>query len=835
MKRSFLVLVLALCTILSLVVACGTRANNGTSENGRTQRYVPKVMPKVHPEALLANNKIDSIFLRRSPLDPNMDISKYNLYELLAIKHSIKARYGQWFQEQTFLAPLRATDWYENLVLDKVYKLYEADPLSEDVHDIVLAEAKLSLADQTFIQRIEKRISELRLQNYQSVKDYRVNIKNVINPFLLEDFSTDLQHLLSANGFAIVPSQYDQLFEVYESNQYMTMPHFITTDLYLQLFHMYFDCMLRELEKDKLIPMLTKFSKDMHQKMQQKRAHVKANNMKEAIDYDLAFWAIGHKLLTEEKWLEVPNKYKNITQEEVRNVLDARPKPSRFLPNGDYYFMYDLYTPRGHYTRNAQFKRYFRGMMWFQNAPSCLEDLSCLRQAIVPAVILNESPGLRKQYEAITSPIHFIVGEPDNLSTLQLADMIKQKGYTFDQLMTDDQVLRSLQTEMKKLADAQNKISPIGDNAKTCREKINIMPQRYLPDNEVLLHMVDYDSQKSLRPYPSGLDVLASFGWKQAEDLLMGELGEENLVWQDFGNKLNAQKLKMSQVNWEVSMYNKWIKSLLELQKKEKNAPYFMVTPEWGKKDLNAALASWSELKHDVILYAEQPIGAECGAGSELPEPYFRSYVEPNVAYWQEAIALIDLTTSLLKKHNLLTKRMGSISTSVREIAELFLNVSQKELNNEPIPIELYSNLESIGGSIEYLTLDLISTGTDDSPTGWGFVSGTDKSVAVVADVYTANASNNRDKKGILYEATGDVDEIYVIVEMDGFLYLTRGAVLSYREFKEPIDNPRHTDESWQQLLKMQPNHGIPSWMREIILNGKIVVPDETIFYSSGC
>ena len=41
------------------------------------------------------------------------------------------------------------------------------------------------------------------------------------------------------------------------------------------------------------------------------------------------------------------------------------------------------------------------------------------------------------------------------------------------------------------------------------------------------------------------------------------------------------------------------------------NAPYFMLTPQWEKKNLNAALASWAELKHDAILYAKQPMGAE--------------------------------------------------------------------------------------------------------------------------------------------------------------------------------------------------------------------------------
>lgn len=43
-----------------------------------------------------------------------------------------------------------------------------------------------------------------------------------------------------------------------------------------------------------------------------------------------------------------------------------------------------------------------------------------------------------------------------------------------------------------------------------------------------------------------------------------------------------------------------------------------MQTPEWGYKNLNTALASWAELKHDAILYGEQPMAAECGGATLL-------------------------------------------------------------------------------------------------------------------------------------------------------------------------------------------------------------------------
>ena len=99
------------------------------------------------------------------------------------------------------------------------------------------------------------------------------------------------------------------------------------------------------------------------------------------------------------------------------------------------------------------------------------------------------------------------------------------------------------------------------------------------------------------------------------------ELGVQN-QWSKFGNFLSAMSTRMSEINWEQTIYNRWEAALRELcVAKDARQPYFMKTSQWDKKNLNAALASWAELKHDAILYAKQPFGAECGGGDDLPSP----------------------------------------------------------------------------------------------------------------------------------------------------------------------------------------------------------------------
>ena len=118
---------------------------------------------------------------------------------------------------------------------------------------------------------------------------------------------------------------------------------------------------------------------------------------------------------------------------------------------------------------------------------------------------------------------------------------------------------------------------------------------------------------------------------------------------------------------------------------------------------------------------------------------------------------------------------------------------------------------------------------------GWSDVQGADKKVALVADVYTANADNNPNKS-ILFEAVGDADEIYVVVEIGGYLVLTRGAVFSYREFIQSIDEQRLTDEEWQEQLKKNARKGVPEWMNPLFVPLKqLPEANEEFFYSTGC
>ncbi len=747
----------------------------------------------------------------------NMDISNLSISDLRVLRNAFAARQGYCMMSYDLRAIFNMTSWYDSIANVR-YNSEHPKPI------------KYTVAESSFIQKLKAREMELCKQNFTVANGGLVNTGNIINRFQLEEISQPLYRRLSQDGFAIVPRQGIQLFHVYENNDYHDFPSFVTTDIYLQLFHMYFEYLFKNVEQNKLIPLLTSLNKGMYQRMDSISRITKDKAIKSTAEYEMACYAIGYRLLTNDSTIAVPVAYERDVNNEIAKVNRAKDDFSSFLGFNDVEYMYSLFRPRGHYTRTEPLKRYFKAMMWLQYTPCCLDDEVQLRRAILQASVLNDSPALHEMYEKISVPITFFIGQPDNVSVMQLAGLMLQNHYQMIKLMKSNSLLKEFQTNVQTMFNNQTRIIP--QEQLSCKFKINMLPQRYLFDSEVLQKVVDTKTQPvSQRAFPMGMDVLAAYGCPGAENILIQELNEDK-KWPGYKLALDSLKQEKSVLTTDSTVYNLWMDALAAMQKRDNRYPYFMQTAKWDKKNLNTALASWAELKHDAILYAKQPMGAECG-GAGLPDPIVVGYVEPNIAYWQKALDLVNFTASMMKRYGLMTEHSQSVTTSMIENVEFLLNVSKKELSDIPLTEQEFKNIEIIGSSYEWLTLGLIKNSDDEHYDTWEDVQGTDKKLSVISDVYTANASNNPDK-GILHEGTGTVDDMYVVVEINGYLYLTRGAVFSYREFKLPLGN-RLTDEEWQQMLEKAPRYGVPDWMKEIIYLDKVPQDNELYFYSSGC
>ena len=770
-------------------------------------------------------------------IDYDMNVSALSLADVRVLRNAPAALKGYPFKDAYLRGVYQGTTWYDSLT----YKFDDAVSYEGDGDENLswrdqyyrAAEKggllKYTPEEQDFMKRLKEREDELLKHNFDVEEPLMVNIQNLTNPTQLKEFDSLLCQRLAHKGFAIVPADHEQLFHVYEQNDYNCFPSFVTTDLFLQLYHLYFDCMLRELEEQHLLTLMTDFSYDMLQRMREVYAGTPDDSEFSRAAYrNVQFYNIAWHLFTG-KPIE-KGMGQDLEKREIERVMEAVNGPSELLMDymGEISYAYSLYRPRGHYSRSEALKRYFRGMMWLQSAPMGMNHADEVNQAVIMAYVLNHDKALQAKYDKMNNLITFLMGQPDDLSMLHVKAEVAKTGIEdLGELLGNDKAMGKIVSTLKEIGDKQTRIRPKFE--KTSHNKICVMPQRYQPDAEVLQEMVDYESQPTKRAVPTGLDIFAAMGVSAAEQLLL----EEEQAWKDFKLALGKMKKRMGEIDWKETISNQWMRTLKTVSEKTDKQPYFMLTPDWDCKNLNAMLASWAELKHDAILYAKQPMGAECGGGG-LPEPVVKGYVEPNVGFWKKAIELLDNTAKLLKEQKMLTEKISEATTRIREEAEFLLRVSEKELEGKMPTDEEFDQLKCMGATFENISLSLIRQ-PDQYLMGWSDVEGADKKVALVADVYTANADNNPNKS-ILFEAVGAADEIYVVVEIGGYLYLTRGAVLSYREFQQPTDQPRLTDEEWQQLLEKNPRKGVPEWMNRIIVPLKEApTPNEEIFYSSGC
>ena len=751
-------------------------------------------------------------------INTKMDISNLSVCELRVLRNAFAARQGYLFNSSELRLLFNTTSWYDSLAWKRADYPDQVGPV------------KYTKAEEAFMKKLQDREKELLRLNFKPQKGI-VNLDNLINGFQLDVFPDALKEHLANHGFGIVEADNEQIFQVYEHNDYTMFPNFVTTDLYLQLFHLYFDTTLRKVEESTLSKVMTDFSKRMYDAMASRAKTEKNAKVKASAEWLQTYFAIAYTLISGAVLPPVPEAYKQMAKDELERCGSCTNSFSEFLEYEKVYFAYSLFRPRGHYTRSEQCQRYFRAMMWLQTVPFGTDiDHQMLRAALLAETIASDPQNV-KAYNSVADPVTYLMGAPDNVTILQVADVMKQQGVDVVRLAKNQKAMDAFCKRVDEIAEQQTRIRPKFEY--TSRNKVNLMPQRYQPDAEVLLEMCDYKNTRTKRDVPSGLDLMAAMGSTAAERILIGELKEDKR-WEGFTPTLGQMKTLMGKTDWNASVATKWMAALNVLNKfDDSRRPYFMKTPQWDKKNLNATLASWAELKHDAILYAKQPFAAECGDGS-LPAPTIVGYVEPNIAFWEKAVKLLDETNGVLKRYGLLTEEVEQMGNDMKDEAQFFLDISRKELSGQKITNEEYDHIRYIGATFENLSLEMLRE-PHQSLLGWYDVQGADKSIAVVADVYTANGDNNPEKS-ILYEAVGPAHEIYVVVEVDGYLRLMRGGVFSYREFKRPVNEPRLTDEEWQEKLKQYPDTGKPSWMEEIIVPvDKKPADNETVFYGSGC
>lgn len=655
-----------------------------------------------------------------------------------------------------------------------------------------------------------------------AVKPYKVEpgLGNITNREMFS-FSPEAERLLVENGFVVVPSQhFREYFWLYEINRYQPVPSLITTDSMLHNYHLFFSHLLRVTEKEKLAPELKELTAAMLSESERQYTALKGSSWENAAQRNLGFFAVAGRLLDPK--IPVPKPVQKVVAEELK-LIESRAaiQDSPLMNMGQDLKSpealqedYTQYIPRGHYDQDELLQAYFKAMMWYGHMTFRLKSEDETKSAVLMTLALAEGENGRR-WDKIYQPTCFFVGRSDDLSSLQyreLLDKIYGAELGLTEVTSGGEKWEAFREAAAKLEPpAINSVPIFEEEIQPDREReikgLRFMGQRFTLDASIFQRLVyrevKENSRDERRMLPKALDIPAALGSEEAYALLAAKGETDYAGYAENMSKLREFVAGLEQKTWVQNLYWGWLYTLDSLLgEKREGFPSFMRNQAWVRKDLNTFLASWTELKHDTILYAKQ-VYAEMGGGGEEVDD--RGYVEPNPYFYARLAALVKMTREGLASRDLLSDKDGESLARLEQLALSLKTISEKELSNIPLSEDEYDLIRSYGGQLEHLWLEALRDTGVDHPSAT-----IENPAALVADVAT-------DPNGqVLEEATGHIFEIYAVVPVDGSLRIARGGVYSHYEFPWPLED-RLTDKKWHGMLDSGQAPPLARWTETFI------------------
>lgn len=618
--------------------------------------------------------------------------------------------------------------------------------------------------------------------------------------------NSDVQRLLIENGFVVIPAENLHFWHVYEAAGYESAPVFVTTDVAYHSWHLVFDKILRESEQQVFIPILEDMLTELVARGHQQAAEFKGTALEDAASraaqfYETAATVLGLDVdpigpLAEEE-VALVNEASQYTASPITSFGPCETESSPANCND-----YSLYKPRGHYTRNPDLERYFRAMSVLGNSAFFL-DADSLRIGLMATRVLLSDPSLVEQWRSIYEPTAFLVGAADDYTPFEAATAaadVTPDGLTAPLDFGEDAVVGEVAQSLLRARQIQ-----INPNAPSLR----IMGVRFVLDSYIYDQLVEPNVPGRLTASP--MDMASAFGsaWAEAEQ------SDETLEYPGYGDQmamLTDLVASRTDEDWGRTVYDAWLYSLIPLLQTgtdtaRSNAyPEFMGNQAWTAKSHQTAFGSYTELKHDTILYAKQAIAE--GGGEEKN---FRSWVEPEpVAFARLAAAATLLRDGLVVRglfpegtDVLTSQTYEALLTDLIDWLGHLARVAESELAGEPITEDDNYFLEGTGGFLENIWIRTSDWEYSDDD-------GPDEMAALVADIM-------RNPSGLLELGTGWVDYLFVLVPDDsGNFQLATGAVYSYYEFWQE-EGDRLTDEQWRDMLKSGSVPERPVWEKAFL------------------
>lgn len=704
---------------------------------------------------------------------------------------------------------------------------------------------------QQFLEQNRNMVTSELLQMYPTgdfKEDVNIPWESVLHSDLIEAKYTLTDHeklLLRRHGFVVTErlrkdSFIDQLQEIWRQD----LPLFISTDAILHAFHVYYDRILVQVELSILANHLTVLLSELHGKLPDLAAKYSSETAMDQMLRDVDVYLTVPRILLGQN---VSPYYEDNTAE-INRILD--------LIDAGQYTVYPFFSesckeidfsqfiPRGHYTKHVELEKYFRAIMWLGRIeiyllPPQTFPVECpvqtpadiQRQTIDAVLILElmDLAGANSLYDEMESILSFLVGEQDNVTPPNLKSVVESISLQDASQLLNAAMLQNFQDTLQTRAFAFQRIlsqilrhDPYRPDDVQPASVFVLFGQRFVIDSyitgNVVYDKIIHDNDFVCRLFPSTLDILFALGNDAAAQLLIPQLDEYH-----YSTNLAALRYLIDSHDaafWDSSTYNIWLDSIRALNPpiETETLPQFMQTQAWWHQKMNTQLASWTELRHDNVLYAKQSYTAG-GPVCSYPDVY----VEPIPALYQRLSELAAIAHSKFADVSFPDdgQRINILDylDMLENITDTLARIARKELALEPLSADeidfmhrIYFEGEWGFGCVVtppdldgwYLQL-LYGPSYIPAPLDGPF------SDYLVVDYHTTPTDCWGNIVGwISHAGTGPIDLAAVTALLpDGNTVAFVGPVMSYHEYTT-TGFQRLTDEEWENTFLSQATR--PAW-----------------------
>ncbi len=698
--------------------------------------------------------------------------------------------------------------------------------------------------------------------------------------------------IFMTNGFVVSerlgsPTFGDAYYRIFNAD----LPVFITADSVLHAWHRSYQSMLSEVEELALATLLEQVLTNMSAQLPATWQQYGSGPLRESI-LDADFFLTVARSLWAGK--QAPNALN--VEGEPQRVADTLAAISSLavtdLPLFGTMRTVDCsqFKIRGHYDASPRLGRYFQTMMWCGRIdlrlatfePNKEDDIRQLGAAVVMQYLLAQS-GQFTNWAMIDDITRLFVGETDSMTFAQLDDLLVSANILSPAEVPDMLTLTNLQTRLLTGELGVQNIhssffySPFSPAQVKLPRSFTLTGQKFVPDSwvfsQVVFDRVLWDANdprtifgKVIRRKPSCLDVaFAVFDNRQAVPEIVRQINDTNGVPFRDGlpyqhNLLAARNTLQGQdpAAWTNSIYAAWLDALRSLSapKTDPKYPEAMRTHAWAMKTLETQLASWTELRHDTLLYVKQSYTEPVLCG------YPAGFVEPIPNFWLKMQQLAQVTAGALSELPLsgqvTVSNHTGFGTTTFNLAGLradevrFLNtfasqmatlqdMAERELAQQPFTSDETQLLKDVvERSIDYVGVRtwsgwypaLYYQNALNALEGYGDPFGYTTQVAdcdvwdaLVADVHTDLPDEiTGDPGAVIHDAVGNVNMMLIAVDNGADHAIYAGPVFSHYEFEVPGVN-RLSDPDWKTMLQSIQKPPAPEWTHSYLVPGAIPIP----------